>query len=51
MCIRDSRVGDKTLSPEKIIIAAGSKPIMPGIPGLRECPACIDSTALSLIHI
>lgn len=46
------RVGDKTLNPEKIIIAAGSKPIMPGIPGLRECPACIDSTAcLTLDHI
>ena len=46
------RVGDKTLSPEKIIIAAGSKPIMPGIPGLRECPVCIDSTAcLTLDHI
>ena len=36
------RVGDKTLNPEKIIIAAGSKPIMPGI----------DSTAcLTLDHI
>ena len=45
-------VGDKSFKPEKIIIAVGSKPVMPGIPGLRECPACIDSTAcLTLDHI
>lgn len=45
-------VGDKSFEPEKIIIAVGSKPVMPGIPGLRECPACIDSTAcLTLDHI
>ena len=44
--------GGKEFRPDKIIIAAGSKPIMPGIPGLRECPACIDSTAcLTLDHI
>lgn len=46
------KVGDKTLSPDKIIIAVGSKPVMPPIPGLKECPACIDSTAcLKLDHI
>ena len=45
-------VGNKSFEPEKIIIAVGSKPVMPGIPGLRECPACIDSTAcLTLDHI
>ena len=45
-------VGDKSFEPEKIIIAVGSKPVMPGIPGLRGCPACIDSTAcLTLDHI
>ena len=45
-------VGNKSFKPEKIIIAVGSKPVMPGIPGLRECPACIDSTAcLTLDHI
>lgn len=45
-------VGDKTLNPDKIIIAVGSKPVMPPIPGLKECPACIDSTAcLKLDHI
>lgn len=46
------KVGDKTLNPNKIIIAVGSKPVMPPIPGLKECPACIDSTAcLKLDHI
>lgn len=46
------KVGDKTLNPDKIIIAVGSKPVMPPIPGLKECPACIDSTAcLKLDHI
>lgn len=39
-------------SADKIIIASGSYPIMPGIPGLRETEACIDSTAcLELDHI
>lgn len=46
------KVGDKTLNSDKIIIAVGSKPVMPPIPGLKECPACIDSTAcLKLDHI
>lgn len=46
------KVGDKALNPDKIIIAVGSKPVMPPIPGLKECPACIDSTAcLKLDHI
>ena len=46
------KVGDKTLDPDKIIIAVGSKPVMPPIPGLKECPACIDSTVcLKLDHI
>lgn len=45
-------VGGKTLNPDKIIIAVGSKPVMPPIPGLKECPACIDSTAcLKMDHI
>lgn len=45
-------VGGKTLNPDKIIIAVGSKPAMPPIPGLKECPACIDSTAcLKMDHI
>ncbi len=45
-------VGGNTLNPDKIIIAVGSKPVMPPIPGLKECPACIDSTAcLKLDHI
>ena len=46
------KVGDKELSAEKVIICAGSYPIIPGIPGLKESKAVIDSTAcLSLDHI
>ena len=37
--------GGKELTAEKIIICAGSYPIIPGIPGLKESKACIDSTA------
>ncbi|MCC8164973.1 MAG: dihydrolipoyl dehydrogenase [Planctomycetes bacterium] len=41
-------VGGETLTPDKIIIAAGSVPARPPIPGL-DLPQCIDSTgALSL---
>ena len=37
------------LSADKIIIASGSAPALPPIPGVRENPNCIDSTgALSL---
>ena len=46
------RVGNEVLSADKIIICAGSCPIIPGIPGLKESKATIDSTAcLSLDHI
>ena len=46
------KVGDKTLTADKIIIAVGSYPIIPGIPGVKESEACIDSTgALTLDHI
>ena len=46
------RVGGESLSGEKIIIAAGSYPILPPIPGVKDSKACIDSTAcLSLDHI
>lgn len=42
-------VGGKEYSAQKIIIASGSRPIIPGIPGLSDCEACISSTeALSL---
>ena len=45
-------VGDDTYTADKIIIAAGSHPIIPGIPGVKESKACIDSTAcLSLDHV
>ena len=46
------KVGDKELTAEKVIICSGSYPIIPGIPGLKESKATIDSTAcLSLDHI
>lgn len=40
-----TKKGEETLSPDKIIIAAGSVPATIPIPGLKENPACIDSTA------
>lgn len=44
--------GGKEFRPDKIIIAVGSRPVLPGIPGLRDCPAVIDSTGgLTLDHI
>ena len=39
------RVGDETYTAEKIMIAAGSKPFMPPIPG-SDLPGVIDSTEL-----
>ena len=49
---KEVKAGDKTLTAEKIIICAGSYPIIPGIPGLKESKAVIDSTAcLALDHI
>ena len=39
-------------SADKVIIASGSYPIIPGIPGVKDSKACIDSTAcLTLDHI
>ena len=46
------KAGDKEYTADKIIIAAGSYPIIPGIPGVKDSKACIDSTeCLSLDHI
>ena len=46
------QVGADSYTADKVIIAAGSHPIIPGIPGVKESKACIDSTAcLSLDHI
>ena len=46
------KAGNQELTADKIIICAGSYPIIPGIPGLKESKATIDSTAcLSLDHI
>lgn len=45
-------VGEKEYTADKIIIAVGSYPIIPGIPGVKDSKACIDSTAcLTLDHI
>ena len=35
---------ETALEPDKIIIATGSGPVMPPIPGIRETQGCIDST-------
>ena len=46
------KVGDKTLTADKIIIAVGSRPAMPPVPGLKDSSAALDSTgALTLDHI
>ena len=46
------KANGETYTADKIIIAAGSYPIIPGIPGVKGNKACIDSTAcLSLDHI
>ncbi|MDO4973754.1 MAG: dihydrolipoyl dehydrogenase [Eubacteriales bacterium] len=45
-------VGAETYTADKIILAAGSYPIIPDIPGLKESKAVLDSTAcLALDHI
>ena len=46
------QVGAETISADKVIIAVGSKPNMPPVPGLAESKAALDSTgALTLDHI
>lgn len=41
----------ETLTSDKVIIASGSVPAMPPIPGI-DCPACINSTqALTMDHV
>ena len=46
------KVGDSVLEADKIIIAAGSFPIVPNISGVKDSKAVIDSTgALTLDHI
>ena len=46
------QVGADSYSADKVIIAAGSYPFIPGIPGVKESKACIDSTAcLEMDHI
>ena len=49
---RTVTAGGQTITADKVIIAAGSYPIMPPIPGVKDSKACIDSTqCLSLDHI
>lgn len=46
------RVGDSEYTADKVIIASGSHPIIPDIPGVSSSKACIDSTgALTLDHV
>lgn len=43
---------EEKAAADKIIIAAGSQPAIPPIPGVRENPCCVDSTgALSLASV
>ena len=45
-------VGADSYTADKVIVATGSHPIIPGIPGVKESKAVIDSTAcLELDHI
>jgi len=49
---RTVSVGGDSYTAEKVIIAAGSYPIIPAIPGLKDSKALIDSTGcLELDHI
>ena len=44
--------GTETLTPDRIVIASGSVPAIPPIPGVKESAYCIDSTAaLSLPRV
>ena len=45
-------IGGETVTADKVIIASGSHPIFPPIPGVQESQACIDSTGcLTLDHV
>lgn len=51
LLITDAAGQTKELQPDKIIIASGSVPALPPIPGINH-PNCLDSTAaLSLDHV
>lgn len=52
LCIEKKSGGKETMSFDKIIIAAGSVPAVPPIPGVKENANCVDSTgALSFESI
>lgn len=40
------RVGEKTYTSEHVILATGSVPVMPPIPGAADNPAVVDSTGI-----
>ena len=42
--------GEMTLEPDRIIIATGSGPVTPPIPGLKENEDCIDSTGALMLE-
>lgn len=42
------RVGEKKLTADKILIATGSSPYIPDIPGLKECGYLTSTTAFEL---
>ncbi len=49
---KEISVNDEIIKADKIIIASGSVPVIPRIPGVAESSACIDSTdCLELDHI
>lgn len=49
LAVKKADGSSETLSYDRIIVAAGSVPAIPPIPGVKDNPACIDSTgALSL---
>jgi pyruvate/2-oxoglutarate dehydrogenase complex dihydrolipoamide dehydrogenase (E3) component len=45
------RLGDRAIEAEKTIIAAGSVPIVPDIPGLKESGYLINDTILELTEL
>ncbi|TRY20165.1 dihydrolipoyl dehydrogenase [Tessaracoccus rhinocerotis] len=43
-------VGDKTYSGDHVILATGSVPVMPPIPGTEDNPALVDSTGMLAVE-
>lgn len=51
LTVSTSEEGDQTVKGKKIIIATGSYPFIPEIPGLKECPHCTNETIFTLKDI